>query len=499
LAVALPLTLPRIAPATRAIERVRVLNIDPFLLAAMAVVAALHIPSLHAYFHGDDFVAMTDLVSKPPLDHLWSVYTFTDSNFYWRPLGQTYDVLIYQLFGLSPVAFHVGSILIFEGTLLLLYWLCRRWGMPQAVAVGAVLMLGFFPNHVVSVAWITNTSRLMALFFILASLLMVENAARHRSFLSEVAALLLFVAAGLSDETALALAPLPFLFAFLVRRQRESWPGIAARLLTYAGIAAALIPLQFMYTSDDEPRLADYTLGTHVFGQTWALASQLAMPITTGGPMSQSFASMDALQWVAGALVIAAGAVLMLLGSWRMRFLVIWAGLGLAPFTLWDVPFTAPRYVYYAAPAFAIAVSWIAYAAWMQLAARAKLVPVRVLPAIAAIAALAVLGGIANVERNATWQKTTQPYQQLATSLKQAVPEVAPGSRFIIYYGVWGGFPLWPDVVVRTIYKDPTLDAVNIPRRFSEDDGPRRRANDIVLYYTDGRFITVPYSAASAR
>jgi hypothetical protein len=465
----------------------------------MAVVAALHVPSMDAYFHGDDFVAMTDLVSKPPLDHLWSVYTFADSNFYWRPLGQTYDVIIYQLFGLNPTAFHIGSVLFFEGTLVLLYWLCRRWGLPRAVALSSVLILGVFPNHVVSVAWITNTSRLMALFFILASLLMIEKAAREKSFLAEVAAWLLFVAAGLSDETALAFAPLPILFSLTVHRPRERWPSFAARVIAYAGIAAALIPLQFMYTSDDEPRLADYVLGTHVLGQVWALTSQLTLPITNGAPMSQSFASLDMLQWVAGALAIAGGAVLLIIGSWRMRFLIVWAGLALAPFTLWDLPFTAPRYVYFAAAPFAIVVSWLAYAAWQQIAPVLRFQWLQALPVAIAAIVFAVAGGLMNLERNQTWAQTTEPYRQLATSLKQAVPEVEPGSRFIIYYGVWGGFTLWPDVVVQTIYQDPTLDAVNIPRQFSEDDGPRRRANDIVVYYTDGRFITVPYSAASAR
>ncbi len=466
----------------------------------MMLVAAIHVPSINAYFHGDDFVAMTDLVSKPALRHLYDVYTFSDSNFYWRPLGQTYDVVIYQLFGLSPLAFHIGSVLIFEGTILLLYHFCRRIGLPQPVAVIACLILGLFPNHVVSVAWITNTSRLMAVFVFMASLLMIEKASRTHRFSDETYAFLLFVAAGLSDETALGLAPLPILFALLVRHIRndpERWYAFASRALTYAALAAALIPLQFMFTSDDEPRLATYTFGPHILDQTWALASQLVLPITSGPPMAQPFISLDTAQWVAGALAIVAAAVLLIVGSWRMRFLIIWGGLGIAPFTLWDVPYTAPRYVYMGAVPFAIVVAWFLYSAYQTLAPRVSIAWLRYVPVAAAAIALAGYGSWANVERNESWDNATKPYEVLATGLKQTLPTVEPGSRFILYYGVWDGFQVWPDAVVRTIYKDPTLDAINVTARNSEEFSPPRRTNDIIVFFADGRFIAVPPSTAA--
>ncbi len=494
--LALPLV--RSASVERVWPRIRALNLDPYLLLIMAIVAAVHIPSMGAYFHGDDFVAMTDLVSKPPLRHLADVYTFGDADFYWRPLGKTYDVFIYQLFGLSPVAFHIGSVLFFEGTIVMLYWLTRRMGMPQPVAVAACLIFALFPNHVVSVAWITNTSRLMAVFFFVASMLMIEQAARTKRFPDEAAAWLLFLAAALSDETSLALAPLPILFSILVRTKREHWTSLAARALAFGGMAAALVPLQFMYTRDDEPRLATYTFGSHIIDQTWALSSQLVLPIKGGPPMSEAFASLDALQWAAGALTILAAAVLLLVGSSRMRFLVIWGGLALAPFTLWAVPYTAPRYVYMTAVPFAIVVAWLAYAAWQALAPKLSTARLRLVPVAVAATALVVLGSFANIERNDTWQKATDPYRVLATGLKQSLPTVPPHSRLIIYYGVWDGFNAWPNAVVRTIYKDPTLDAINVPAKASEDSNQPRRANDIVVFYADGHFISVPYSAASA-
>jgi len=151
-----------------------------------------------------------------------------------------------------------------------------------------------------------------------------------------------------------------------------------------------------------------------------------------------------------------------------------------------------------AAVPFAIVMSWLTWAAWQQIAPKIGIVWIRLIPVAAAVLALGAFSGYTTIERNRTWDEATRPYEVLATGLKRSLPSVESHSRIIIYYGVWDGFALWPDAVVRTIYKDPTLDATNVARQNSEDFNPPRRASDIVVFYADGRFITVPYSAASA-
>jgi hypothetical protein len=327
----------------------------------------------------------------------------------------------------------------------------------------------------------------------------VLRAATTRKPRDEAFAWLLFAGAALSDETTLALAPVPPLFSLVVRQEPERLRMVAARAFAFILTAAVLVPLQFMFTADDEPRLEDYGLGLHVLEQTWALASQLALPLHAGEPMSESFGAMGPLQWTAGALAIAAGSVLLAVGSHRVRFLVVWAGLALAPFTLWDVPFTAPRYVYMASLPFAILVAWLSYRIWLALACVRVPRLVATAAVCALVLALVTAGSAGNVRRNQGWQETTEPYRNLALGLKEALPEVDSYSRIILYYGVWDGFAMWPDAVVRTIYKDATLDAMNVPRQFAEEDSSRRRPNDIVVFYNDGKFIVVPSSVASAR
>src|SRR5205823_4677740 len=114
-------------------------------------------------------------------------------------------------------------------------------------------------------------------------------------------------------------------------------------------------------------------------------------------------------------------------------------------------------------------------------------------PAGAAVAALLFLGGSATVNRNEAWAQSTEPYRTLAQGLKQAVPNTSNGSRIIIYYGVWNGFPLWPNAVARTIYKDESINVINVPRQIADDsEGPKRKNGDIVLVFADGKFLRVP-------
>jgi len=137
----------------------------------MAITLVVYLPTLRIYFHGDDFVAFVDLVSRQPVDHLWRVLTFSDYNFYWRPLGDIFHHALYDAFGFDVVAFRLAALLIFLATLIALYAFCLGERLGQLTALGSVLVLGVVPNHALSVTWVTNTSRLMAgLLFLLCLL-----------------------------------------------------------------------------------------------------------------------------------------------------------------------------------------------------------------------------------------------------------------------------------------------------------------------------------------
>jgi hypothetical protein len=474
------------------------------LLAVCAVAVAVNYPTFDDYFHGDDYLAFIDLATRPTWQHIEEVLTFKDTNVYWRPLGELYYLIMWETFGLNEVAYHVASVGFFVATLALLYAFCLQAGFGRNVAIGACAFLTLFPNHVVSVAWITNGPRIIAVMLALASLVVLQRAMRKRSLRLEAASFLLFAFAGLADEVTLALAPLAFLYSYAfdpepVGRVRRT----ITRGLPYGALLLALAPLQFIATESD-PGFDRIELGTHMPEHLWALAAKLVWPARDG----ISFAQMTPAQWAAGAVALGLAAMALVAGTNRLRFLVIWALLGLAPFTLWLTPIVPARYLYMAAVPFAVIVAWAAVRMVDVLRASApgaliaRNVPVSSVVVAAAGVVLVFLGSVGasmTRERDATFARDTETYRILADGLRDTAPQVPQGARIVIYYGIWNTYYIWPDAVAKTIYRDRDVRIVNVPRGQVDGEGPARKDKDVVLFYTGRGFIRSAPSAAGSQ
>jgi hypothetical protein len=459
----------------------------------MAVALAVNWPTVHDYFHGDDYLAFIDMVNRPTLAHIWESLTFRDANVYWRPLGDVYYLVIWRAFGLNEVAYHLANIGVFLATLWLLYLFCVKAGLGRGVGVLAAAMLALFPNHVVSVSWITNGPRLLAVMFALASLVLTQKGMATRRWRYDALAVLCMGLAGLADETSLSLAPLPVAYALLFDERDKGWlKRTVVRAAPYAVLALTLIPLQFL--SEKDPTFALTRFGWHMPKHFWALTAKLVLPIRDG----TAFASISEAQWVAGAAAMAALAWMLAVGSHRLRFLAGWVVLGLAPFTLWVMPIAPARYVYMAAVPFAVIAAWALVAlaeslmtsglgSWARDKRTASLLAIG--SAAVALAFLGSIGAAVTVQRDAAYARDTEPYRVLANGLKSAAPSVPHGARIVIYYGIWTGLAVWPDAVAETIYRDKTVHVVNVPRGQVESYNPRRGPKDVVLFYTDKGFI----------
>ena len=117
----------------------------------MALVFLVYVRTLNDYFHGDDFLAFVDLTTLKPWQQISDVFTFNDSNVYWRPLGHLFYLGISRA-GLDPYYFHLAAIGIFLATLAMLVPVLYRIRSRPHGCPGAAAVCGLLPNHVVSVA-----------------------------------------------------------------------------------------------------------------------------------------------------------------------------------------------------------------------------------------------------------------------------------------------------------------------------------------------------------
>ncbi len=449
------------------------------LILVLGLVFAVYWPTLSYSLHGDDYVALLDMLTKPTSRHIWDAFTFQDTDFYWRPFGHVYYNVTYLIAGFDSRALHLANVLVFLATLVALYHFCVRFGMSASAALVAVLFLGVFPNGVVGVAWVTNGPRILAMMFFMFSMLAVQSASKKASFRIEALAWLCFVLACLSDEVSLALAPIPVLLALYQQGWRGQTRSLGLRTVAYGAVAATLIPPQFMFTLNDEPRLQKYHFSLDIAHQVWALASQLVLPLAQPDPMDVPFSRISDVQWAAGAVALAIGAALLVFGTWRLRLLVVWALAAMSPFTLWDLKVESPRYAYMASIPLAILVGILVMNAavltrprYLRLAVTGALVLM--------LTTVASVGSYATIARNESFQDSAYPYQVLGTRLKDTLPAVPHGSRIVVHNCALKLFWIWPQITVEAEYRDPTLEVVSVAPKAA---APPARPGDIDVYY----------------
>jgi hypothetical protein len=220
------------------------------------------------------------------------------------------------------------------------------------------------------------------------------------------------------------------------------------------------------------------------------MVSQLVLPISTTTPIDLYLYRIVPLQWAAGMAGIVAGCILFLAGSARMRFLLVWLALSLSPFALWGINYTSPRYVYMAALPYAIILAWVV----VTLVSQVQLNQVVVRRAAMGLASIALAAGVffaarTVIDRNDAWGAQALSYGLLVEDLQEALPTVPANSRIVIYYSPWPDF--WSTSVVQSIYGDPSIRVVNVRRNRVESGLPIRRPNDVVLFYTGERFISL--------
>lgn len=463
------------------------------LLAVLAVVLAVHIPTFDYWFYNDDYVPFAEIAeANTTWEYVWRLLILQDVTPNWRVVPGIVYLLGYKTFGMEPLPYHFVSVGFHLGTSALIFHFLRRTtGYVWPGILGAILF-GINPTHVFTVAQITSLNNVQGAFFAIATLVLVYESIRadRRRLLLYALAVGSFILAIASNESMAGLAPVYALTFLLfddtgdvVRRVTRA----AMRSLPFAAIGSAAM-LSFFACGCNEA-------STDFFGRDNAqhifltYTGRIAYPI--GFPRLPN-TSNDA-HAIATVFMLFLISFVAIHGPPGARIGALFMLLATIPYTFVRV-FTAPRYTYQAAAGFAILVP--ATLAWLHARFPAAWRPALALAGAPLIAALAAWYSWQTIEQGKPFKRQTDDWEMLVKDVRRVFPDVPPGSRVIIIGGPWTN-PIYQFHVMPSIAHVTWNTRVRMYSVPPDSEGARealeeREPNWLVARYEGDDLVVVP-------
>jgi protein O-mannosyl-transferase len=412
-------------------------------LAGGAVILALlslaaYLPSLHGGFILDDNYYLTDapLIRAP--DGAYRFW-FTSEGFDYYPVSNTTLWLEWRLWGKHPAGYHLTNLCIHILNSLLLWAILRRLSAPGSYL--AALLFAVHPVNVESVAWIAQRKGLLAMTFLLLSILwyMRDDDTRRakRSTTSFPIgtwywlSLLAFLFAMLSKGS-VAILPLVLLLLAWWRRDRID-RGDWLRAAPFALVAIVLTAVHVHYQSRGlSEAIREATFAQRLAGAAaavWFYLYKAIWPLDLNFVYRQWEIHAASIVWW---LPLIAAVALTALLAWRrntwwgrpLLFAWIFFCLALVPV----LGFTDVGYMKYSLVAdhyqylSIVAVAALVAAAWASWYRHAKALPMRAAPLITAV-------GLVGTLTLLTWKDSN--FYESAVTLYRATLEKNPTAWLI--------------------------------------------------------------------
>ena len=401
------------------------------ILVALAVLPYLN--SLGNTFVYDD---IDQVVRNPYIQnfhHLREIFTssvwsfmgdFRGTTNYYRPIMSLGYLFCYQLFGPSAWGFHLVSLLVNAGVVLLVFLVTLRMFRSAAVALLAAGIFALHPIHSEAVDWIAAVTELELAFFYLLTFGLFLAAARPAGKFSvplQIAMAGSFVLALLSKEQALTLPLLATLYEHFFREDRAQTSKVQKfrRYGALWALAAIYLVLRARYLGGLVPSLEPDVFGTGglalaalaLIGRYgWKLLWPAELCAYYLFPIKVTALYRGAL---GGALALAIGTLIfMVLRKYNRQaaFGVVWMLATLAPVLnvrwMTSNPF-AERYLYLASVGFCWVLGWAGMRGWKALSTRGRRWRVA-LPLAAGV--VATLWAIRIIARNRDWHNNVTFY-----------------------------------------------------------------------------------------
>jgi protein O-mannosyl-transferase len=326
-------------------------------------------------------------------------------NFY-RPLTNFSFLLGYELFGLSPLGFHLGDILLHCVAVWLVFFVGRALFGSESLGLLSALIFALHPVHVEPVAWIDGVGDPLVTVFLLLSFwffLQLGKPEIARQGIVYVGLLGTFALAMFTKETAMVFPVLVTIFEHFYRDdRRQTSPSKKVFrygpvwLVFFAYLAVRIVSVGRLVPA----RLHTDITPVQGFLTAFALIGQYARKIVWPTPLIlfypfQKNTSLSDPQVLIG-LGVCGGLIALFLFLWKraplQSFALLWMCLGVAP-TLnsrWmTASVFAERYLYLSSVGF----SWLGAGAllwmWQKSECRPRAIRWGMVSACALLAALA--------------------------------------------------------------------------------------------------------------
>lgn len=461
----------------------------------LALVAAVQAPTINDYFGGDDFMVLGPVRAMGPWELIWKSLLARDNIPYWRPLVSPLYAFEVHTFWLRPLPYHavvIGLHLVNVALLALVAWWLtgRRW-----VALAAGLIFGIHPAHTTTVPMISSTVELFGFIWYLAAIaccLRVVQGGGARWYGAGLAAFIL----GLLSKESMASAAGVITVLFLLLDPAPAWRDrttiirFVRRIGPFWALVVPYTAFTFLTNTDDPTGVtqAMYSPDMHIGQNLWWLLARLGAPLEVGrGP------TVTAAGHIGAALLLAGAIMVLIRGSNRARFLVLWTAIALTPLTLWLPSLLVGRFTYMASAPFAIllALGGAAAASW-SAAVLPRAVPRWATGAALAAGAVAVLGPL-TLEQNRDRTREGDSYRILVTALRRDQPSLPAGSVVILEDGIWPGpfHAVFLNAVADTLYGPGNVQIRNADPGVAPPDleaaaSHRLRYEGGVLHLQDG-------------
>ena len=241
-------------------------------------------PMIGDYFVGDDFTWFR-WAATPPTSILQ--YFLQSDGFFYRPGTKIYFYLMYHFFWLNQVAYHVVSLTLHLGVVILIFILAKKLFKNRLFAAMVAFVFLILSGYTEIVFWIAATGSLIATFFGLLGLVLFIEWDEKKQWLYYVGSIASFAFALLFHELGVVL-PLLVLVYMLKDYSWEVFKNTLKRFDFLALFIPILIYLPLRFIANSHWTGGDYSysiikLPFNIFGNilgytSLTLLGQIALP-----------------------------------------------------------------------------------------------------------------------------------------------------------------------------------------------------------------------------